>query len=238
MELEQFKKELEKNLKNIDININDKQAESFYKYMNELIEENKKVNLTAITDPKDIILKHFVDSLTINRYLTDNSKIIDVGTGAGFPGIPNAIYRENLEFCLLDSLKKRVEFLNKIKYDNNMDNIENIWGRAEDIARIEEYREMFDVAVSRAVAPLSVLIEYLIPFVKVGGKCICMKGPNYKEEMKNINTVLEKIGAEIEDIKEVEIKDINRYIIIIKKTEKTNPKYPRKAGIPTKKPLG
>lgn len=237
MEIIEFREELEQNFKKIGITINNKQVQEFYEFMNELIETNKKINLTAITEPKDIILKHFVDSLTINKYLFEGAKVIDVGTGAGFPGIPNAIINENLEVYLLDSLNKRIEFLNKIKNENKLNNIELIWGRAEDVAKLELYREKFDFAVSRAVAPLNVLVEYLIPFIKIGGKCICMKGPNYKEEMKNSDLVLKKLGGEIENIEEIEIDGVHKVMIIIRKIKKTDNKYPRKAGIPSRKPL-
>lgn len=237
MDFEQFKKIIEENLQMVGMEIDEKRANRLYQFMNILVEENKKVNLTSITEPKEIILKHFVDSLTINPYIKEESKIIDVGTGAGFPGIPIAIYRNLIKVYLLDSLNKRIEFIKKVIRTNNLENVETIWGRAEDIAQIKEYRENFDVAVSRAVAPLNILLEYLLPFVKIGGICICMKGPNYQEEMANIEGVLSILGGKVELIKEVQIEGIYRSIIIIKKTKETDNKYPRKAGIPSKKPL-
>lgn len=237
MEILEFKKELEKNIKDIGIEFNDSQIKQFYNFMNLLIIENQHINLTAITDPKEIILKHFIDSLTISKYIEESEKTIDIGTGAGFPGIPNAIYNKSKEIYLLDSLNKRIDFLNKVKREDNLENLSTIWGRAEDIARLDEYREKFDIAVSRAVAPLNVLVEYLIPFVKVGGKCICMKGPNYKEEMQNIDSILKKLGGKILKIEEKELKGTMRVLIIIEKTDKTDIKYPRRAGIPSKKPL-
>lgn len=237
MEALEFKKELEKSIKDIGIELTNSQIQQFYSFMNLLIEENKHINLTAITDPKEIIVKHFIDSLTISKYIESTGKTIDVGTGAGFPGIPNAIYNNDPKIYLLDSLSKRIDFLNKVKKENNLENLSTVWGRAEDIARLDEYREKFDIAVSRAVAPLNILVEYLMPFVKIGGKCICMKGPNYKEEMQNIDFILKKLGGKISKIEEKELKGTMRVLIIIEKIDKTDTKYPRRAGIPSKKPL-
>ncbi len=237
MEIEEFKEKLSNNLLQLNMSINEKQNEAFYNYMKLLIEENEKTNLTAIKDEDEIIVKHFVDSLTINSHIKANNKIIDVGTGAGFPGMPIAIYRPDSKVCLLDSLNKRIEFLKKVSKINSNDNVKLVWGRAEDVARMPEYRESFDVAVSRAVAPINVLVEYLLPFVKVGGICVCMKGPNYQEEMINFPNVLEKLGGKIEKIDDVDVCDLNRKIIIIKKEKMTDNAFPRRAGTPRKKPL-
>ena len=238
MNIEIFNKETVQALKKIDIQLNKKQVEKLYKYMNLLLEWNEKINLTSITEPKDIILKHFVDSLTVLQYINDNEKIIDVGTGAGFPGIPLAIAKENAYITLLDSLNKRINFLNEISNDLDISNVTAIHGRAEEIGNMKQHREKYDIAVSRAVAPINILLEYLIPLVRVGGKCICMKGPNYKDEIKSIDNALKILGGKICEIKQIDInQEMQRNIIIVEKVEHTNRTYPRKAGIPSKKPL-
>ena len=217
--------------------LNEKKIKKLYEFMNLLLDENKKYNLTSITDPKEVIVKHFADSLSIEKYINSEDSIIDVGTGAGFPGIPLAIDNEKNDFLLLDSLNKRINFLNIVKEKIKLDNVELISGRAEDVASNEKYREKFNVAISRAVAPLNVLLEYLIPFVKVDGICICMKGPNYKEELPKDDVILRELGGKIEKIETIEKFGLSRTIIIVKKVKKINKKYPRKAGIPKKKPL-
>lgn len=219
--------------------LNNKQIEQFDKYMDLLLEWNEKINLTAITEKNQIILKHFIDSLTISKYIENNSKIIDVGTGAGFPGIPLKIYNNTLNITLLDSLNKRINFLNEVINELQLEKIQAIHSRAEDLARNNNYREKFDYAISRAVANLSTLSEYLLPYVKVNGKCICMKGPNINEEVKNSKQALKRLGGEIIDIKNFTLpeSDIERNIIIIKKIKNTDKEFPRKAGIPAKKPL-
>lgn len=219
--------------------LNNEQIEQFNKYMELLLEWNEKINLTAITEKNQIVLKHFIDSLTISKYIKDNSRVIDVGTGAGFPGIPLKIYNNTLNITLLDSLNKRVNFLNEVINNLHLEKIEAIHNRAEDLARNADYREKFDYATSRAVANLSTLVEYLLPFVKLNGNCICMKGPNIDEEIENSKVALKKLGGEIIDIKKFNLpeSDIERNIIIIKKIKNTDKEFPRKAGLPAKKPL-
>ena len=237
--MEDFKQYFIDMLKELDLMLNNKQIEDFYYYMNELIEWNKNINLTAITEEKEIIQKHFIDSLTIIKYLKNNDKIIDVGTGAGFPGIPLKISNETLDITLLDSLNKRILFLNNVIEKLKLNNIRTIHSRVEDAASNLEHREKYDIATSRAVAQLNVLLEYLLPLVKVGGKCICMKGGNIEEELKNSKKALEILGGKVEKIESFELpdSDIKRNIIIIKKVSHTPKKYPRKAGTPSKKPL-
>lgn len=239
MELNTFKDILKKYLKEINIKLDDKQLKKFYDYMNYLIEENKKVNLTAITDPKEIIIKHFVDSLMINNEIKNNSYMIDIGTGAGFPGIPIKIYRDDINMVLLDSLSKRINFLNNVKSMLNLNNIITIHSRVEDFARDKNNKEKFDVVTSRAVASLNVLLEYMLPLTKINGKCICMKGSNIDDELKNSQNALNILGGEIEKIENTTIPftDIKRNIIIVKKVKNTPNKYPRNAGIPSKKPI-
>lgn len=226
-------------LNEFDIKINDEQIKSFEKYMNLLLEWNEKINLTAITQPEEIKLKHFVDSLTVLKYINDDDKVIDIGTGAGFPGIPLKIMNKNTKITLLDSLNKRINFLNIVIEKLDLSNIQAIHGRAEEIARNKFYREKYDVVVSRAVANLSTLTEYMLPFVKVGGKCICMKGANVNEELERAQNAIKELGGEIERVDNFYLSDNDneRNIIVIKKIKKTKSKYPRKAGTPSKEPL-
>ncbi|MBR3325513.1 MAG: 16S rRNA (guanine(527)-N(7))-methyltransferase RsmG [Clostridia bacterium] len=219
--------------------LNDNQTKMFEEYMNLLLEWNQRMNLTAITEKDEIILKHFVDSLTISKYIKNYSSLIDIGTGAGFPGIPLKIYDDSLNIVLLDSLNKRVNFLNEVIIKLKLENIYAIHGRAEEIARYADYREKFDVATSRAVANLSVLLEYMLPFVKMNGLCICMKGNNVKDELNDAKNALKILGGSIEKIENINLPDtdIKRTIVIIKKIRRTDIKYPRNAGIPVKKPL-
>lgn len=237
--MEEFKQYFINMLEKINLMLDDKQIEDFYCYMNELIEWNKNINLTAITEEKEIIQKHFIDSLTIFKYLNKNDKIIDVGTGAGFPGIPLKIADETLDITLLDSLNKRILFLDNVIEKLKLNNIKTIHSRVEDAAINPQYREKYDIATSRAVAQLNVLLEYLLPLVKVGGKCICMKGGNVEEELENSKKALEILGGKVEKIESFELpnSDIKRNIIIIKKVSHTPKAYPRKAGTPSKKPL-
>ena len=226
-------------LKDFNIKINDEQIKKFMNYMNLLLEWNEKINLTAITQPEEVKLKHFVDSLTVLKYINDDDKVIDIGTGAGFPGIPLKIMKENTKITLLDSLNKRINFLNIVIETLNLRNIQAIHGRAEEIARNKLYREKYDVAVSRAVANLSTLSEYMLPFVKVGGKCICMKGANVNEEIEKAKNAIKELGGEIERVDNFYLSDNDneRNIIIIRKVKETSSKYPRKAGMPSKEPL-
>ena len=226
-------------LKEFNIEINEEQIKSFEKYMNLLLEWNEKINLTAITQPDEVKLKHFVDSLTVLKYINDDDKVIDIGTGAGFPGIPLKIMKENTKITLLDSLNKRINFLNIVIETLNLSNIQAIHGRAEEIARNKLYREKYDVTVSRAVANLSTLSEYMLPFVKVGGKCICMKGANVNEEIEKAKNAIKELGGEIERVDNFYLSDNDneRNIIIIRKVKETSSKYPRKAGMPSKEPL-
>ena len=226
-------------LKEFNIEISEEQIEKFNKYMSFLLEWNEKINLTAITQPEDVKLKHFIDSLTALKYIKDNDKIIDIGTGAGFPGIPIKIMRENTDITLLDSLNKRINFLNIVIENLKLKNIQALHGRAEEIARNKLYREKYDIAISRAVANLSTLSEYMLPFVRVGGKCICMKGANVNKELEEAQNAIKELGGEIEKVDNFYLsnKDNERNIVVIKKVKETKSKYPRKAGTPSKEPL-
>ena len=215
------------------------QVDAFMKYMDVLKDWNKKINLTAIEDDIDIIIKHFLDSLSIMPYLEgDDKSLIDVGTGAGFPGIPVKICKGKLGVTLLDSLDKRIKFLNEVVNKLGLTGINAVHGRAEDFGKNLQYREKFDYAVARAVASLPVLLEYCLPFVKTGGLFIAMKGSNI-EEVDISSKALNILGGEIENIYTITIpsSDIKRNIITVRKLRQTPTKYPRKAGKPSKVPL-
>ena len=239
MKMEEFKREFEKYLEKMSISLNKEQYDQFYAYMLLLIEWNEKINLTAITEPKEIILKHFVDSLTIAKYIEERKTIIDMGTGAGFPGIPLKIYRNDVKVVLADSLNKRIKFLNEVIEKLQLKNIETIHCRAEELGKNKEYREKFDYATSRAVANLSTLSEYLLPFVKLNGSGIFMKTMEIDEELENAKKAIKILGGRIEKVDKFEIpeSDLGRSIIIVKKEKQTPSKYPRKPGTPAKEPL-
>lgn len=228
---ELFHKELLRN------NIKDiKNEEKFYKYMKFLLEWNEKINLTAITDEKEFIIKHFVDSLTIDKYIKRKGKLIDVGTGAGFPGLPIKLFHEELSVTLLDSVRKKVNVLNDIIQKLDLKDIEAVHSRAEDFAG--DNREDYDVAVSRAVANMSTLVEYLIPFVKINGIAICMKGPNFEKELNDSKKAINVLGGKVEKIENFYIDNgLERNIIIIRKIKETPKQYPRGNAKPLKEPI-
>ena len=239
MEKKRFEEEMSKKSKILGVRFSVEQIEQFYKYMNLLIEWNEKMNLTAITEPKEIILKHFIDSITILKYIDDNSKLVDVGTGAGFPGVPLSIMNPTLKITLVDSLNKRLIFLQEVVKELNLKNIEIVHARAEEFGQNKNYREKFDIATSRAVANLATLSEYLVPLVKIGGKIISMKASNAKEEINDAQKAIEVLGGKIEKIEEFDLpeSDIGRTIIIIDKNKGTPAIYPRQAGTPAKEPI-
>lgn len=239
MEKIEFLRHVKQKAQEIGYTLQEEQLEQFFTYKELLIEWNKKMNLTAIEQEEDIITKHFIDSLSIASYIPDTAKVIDIGTGAGFPGIPLKILRKDLSITLLDSLNKRITFLEEVIRNLSLENIQAVHARAEELAHKEEYREQYDIAVSRAVAPMHTLLEYMLPYVKIGGKCICMKGPNLQEESKDLQNCLETLGGKIEKIEELVLPEteIKRNIMLIKKENKTPKKYPRNPGMPSKKPL-
>ena len=229
-----FKEECIKN----NILFKEEKIKFFYDYMKYLLDWNEKINLTAIKEEKEFIVKHFVDSLSISEIVGDNKRIIDVGTGGGFPGIPLKLLNENLNVSLVDSVNKKIMVLNDIINKMKLNNIEAIHTRAEDLAKNKEYREGFDIAVSRAVSNMNTLVEYLLPFVKIGGYVVCMKGPGYEEELNASKKAIEILGGKIEEIKELKVSDeLDRNIIIIKKIKSTSSKYPRGQGKPLREPL-
>lgn len=225
--------------KEINMVFTEEQLQKFYQYMNLLIEWNEKINLTAIVEPKEIILKHFIDSLTIVQYIKPNESVIDIGTGAGFPGIPIKIVREDLQITLLDSLNKRIKFLDEMINVLNLKNINAIHARIEEYGKNKQYRETYDVATSRAVANLATLSEYMLPMVKVKGRAICMKGSDVSDEIFKSKNAVKILGGEIVDIQNFTLpkSDYKRNLIFIEKKRNTPNKYPRKAGIPAKEPL-
>jgi 16S rRNA (guanine527-N7)-methyltransferase len=223
------------------IELDDIKIQQFMMYKDLLKEWNEKVNLTAITDDLEIIKKHFIDSISILKSgaIKEGSSIIDVGTGAGFPGIPLKIIMPSLKVVLLDSLNKRINFLNTVISELKLDGIETIHGRAEDFAKKEGYRENFDIATARAVANLSVLSEYCIPYVKVSGHFIAMKGPAALDELKDSRNAIGTLGGKFREIIETHIpgEEINHNIVVVEKVSNTDNKYPRKAGQIEKKPI-
>ena len=239
MKKEEFFEKMQEKSTILGIDFLVEQTEQFFEYMNLLIEWNEKMNLTAITDPEEIILKHFIDSITILKDIDDNSKVVDVGTGAGFPGIPLSIMNPTLKITLVDSLNKRLIFLQEVVDKLNLRNVEIVHARAEEFGQDKKYRERFDISTSRAVANLSTLSEYLIPLVKVGGKVISMKASEANEEIEAAKKAIEVLGGTIEKINEFNLpqSDIGRTVIIIKKQKNTPNKYPRKAGTPSKEPI-
>lgn len=239
MNIKEFENSFKSFLEKIEIELDEKQIRQFYNYMQLLLKWNEKINLTAITQPQEIIIKHFVDSLTISKYIKENAKIIDVGTGAGFPGIPLKIYRNDIEVILLDSLNKRINFLNGVINKMGLDKISAIHGRAEEFGHNKEYREKFDIATSRAVANMATLSEYLIPFVKVNGMVVAMKGSDVKQEIDESKRAINVLGGKIFGVEEFNLPDtdIRRNVILIEKEKHTLAKYPRKAGTPSKEPL-
>lgn len=239
MEYDVFQGILNDKCQKIHIKLREEQIKKFYTYMNLLLEWNEKMNLTAITEPNEVILKHFIDSLTISKYIEDDPTVIDMGTGAGFPGIPLKIVREDINITLVDSLNKRIKFLDEVIDKLDLQNIETVHARAEEFGRGVKYREKFDYATSRALANLSILAEYLIPLVKIKGKVISMKGSTVDEEIENSRKAINVLGGKISGIDEFDLpdSDIKRNIIIIEKIRNTSNKYPRKAGTPAKDPI-
>ena len=236
---EDFEKEIMEYVEELGIKLSNEQAEMFFDYMNLLLEWNEKINLTAITEEKEVIVKHFVDSLTIAKYIPEGASLVDVGTGAGFPGIPLKIIRDDLKITLLDSLQKRINFLDVVIKELNLENIETIHARVEEFGKNSKYRESFEVATSRAVANLSTLTEYLLPLVKVGGIAVCMKGSSIEEELETSKKAINVLGGKVSNVFEFDLPktDIKRNIVIVDKINKTPSKYPRKPGMPSKEPI-
>jgi 16S rRNA (guanine527-N7)-methyltransferase len=225
----------------LGINLNETQINQFLLYKKLLLEWNEKINLTAIIDENEIILKHFVDCLSIGAVynIAPNTRIIDVGTGAGFPGVPIKIAYPEVNMTLLDSLNKRITFLDELSLQLGLENVNLVHARAEDGGQNKLYREKYDLCASRAVANLAVLAEYCLPFVAVTGHFVALKGPDVEEELNESKVAIKKLGGEIIDVKKVKIpySDINHSIVIIRKIRQTPSQYPRKAGKVSKEPI-
>lgn len=233
--LEKFQSGLEK----LNISLSEEQLQQFLDYYEILVETNKVMNLTAITEFDEVIEKHFLDSLSLCRVydLNRDVRILDMGTGAGFPGIPLKIAFPEINLVLADSLNKRIRFLQEVIDDLKLKKVEALHARAEEMGRNKLYREQFDLCVSRAVANLSSLSEYCIPFVKEGGRFISYKSGEIEEEVKQAKKAIFVLGGRIEDVYKFDLYEQKRSFVIIKKEKKTPKTYPRKAGTPTKSPL-
>lgn len=236
----------EKGLEQLSITLSGEQKQQFLTYYEYLVEKNKVMNLTAITEYEEVITKHFLDSLAVVKTSCfkpeelAGKRLIDIGTGAGFPGIPLKIAFPKLEILLLDSLNKRINFLNEITEMLGLTKINTVHGRAEDYAKQKEYRESFDFCVSRAVANLSTLSEYCIPFVKQGGCFISYKSGSVDQELIQAEKAVKILGGQREEVVRFSLADtdMDRSFVVIRKAKPTPKKYPRKAGLPSKEPLG
>lgn len=234
--LDKFKSGLE----NLNISLTDEQMQQFLTYYEMLVETNKVMNLTAITEFDEVIEKHFLDSLSLCQVydLNRDVKVLDMGTGAGFPGIPLKIAFPEIDLVLADSLNKRIKFLQDVIEQLGLKKVEALHARAEEMGRNKQYREQFNLCVSRAVANLSSLSEYCIPFVKEGGKFISYKSGEIEEETNQAKKAISILGGKIEDVYKFDLYEQKRSFVIISKEKKTPKAYPRKAGTPTKTPLG
>ncbi|MFV0518108.1 MAG: 16S rRNA (guanine(527)-N(7))-methyltransferase RsmG [Aminipila sp.] len=227
--------------KELEISYDHKMIEQFEKYMELILQWNEKVNLTAITDREEFIKKHYIDSILCYHFNEVNKavKIIDVGTGGGFPGIPLAIIFPEKKFVLMDSLKKRLNIIDDLTEKLGISNVTTLHGRAEDLGKSKEHREQYDLCISRAVANLATLSEYCLPFIKRGGNFLAYKGIKAEEEIKEANKAIFLLGGKIDREEKVSLPgyDLEHTIIVIDKVQNTSIKYPRKAGTPAKEPL-
>ena len=232
---------LKKSFEAMNIENSQELIEKFRIYMEGVLEWNEKVNLTTITDPDEFVIKHFIDSIICANYpeYINAVKIIDVGTGAGFPGIPLSIISPEKEFILMDSLNKRLKIIDELCQRADIKNVVTLHARAEELAKNKAHRERYDLCVSRAVANMAVLAEYCLPFIKVGGFLMAYKGPEAENEVKEAEHALSLLGGRAEEIRNGNLKEfgIDHKVVVIKKVSNTPSKYPRKPGTPTKEPL-
>ena len=238
-EFDKYEKEIAAKIAEMEFNGSSKIASELVNYMKGILEWNEKINLTAIKNPGEFVIKHFFDSFPAAMLpeFRNAETIIDVGTGGGFPGVPLAALCPEKKFVLADSLAKRLRVIDAVAIESGITNITTVHGRAEDLGRNPDYRETFDVCVSRAVASLPVLLEYCLPFVKVGGTFIAYKGPEAEEEIKISSVALKKLGGKIDRIVDESDGTYNHNLIVITKSSSTPKAYPRKAGTPSKTPL-
>ncbi|MEG0829530.1 MAG: 16S rRNA (guanine(527)-N(7))-methyltransferase RsmG [Anaerovoracaceae bacterium] len=234
-------KQLEKALEQLNIPYDDEMIGKFKKYMDEILRWNKMVNITSIKEEQEFIKKHYIDSLLCVGFpeFQEAKKILDMGTGGGFPGVPLAIIAPNKKFILMDSLNKRVKIIQEICSDLGINNVRVIHGRAEEWARKKGYRESYGLCISRAVANLATLSEYCLPYVELSGSFLAYKGAECDEEIQASKNAIDLLGGQIQRQEKVQLSgfDLNHQIIVIGKVNKTPPNYPRKAGIPSKEPL-
>jgi 16S rRNA (guanine527-N7)-methyltransferase len=225
--------------KNFEIDLSPDQIDQFDLYADHLIEWNARFNLTSIVDPGEIVIKHFLDSLSAARLIPRAAKLIDVGAGAGFPGIPIMIARPELSLTLLEATKKKCDFLEAMIDELKLQNVNVVNARAEDAAHDVAYREQYDVAIARAVAEMPTLSEYLLPFVKIGGLAIAMKSNDTQQETDRAEAAIKTLGGQLQQIVPVIIPGLNeeRYLVVIEKITAMPEKYPRRAGVPSKKPI-
>ena len=232
---------LKNRLVDFSINVDETILDRFEKYRQILVEYNQHMNLTGITEQREVYIKHFLDSVAIfkNGYIADDLSVIDVGTGAGFPGLPLKICNPKIKLTLLDSLNKRINFLKTVGQELGLNEIEYVHGRAEDIAQKPEHREKYEIATARAVASLPVLLELCVPYVKIGGFFICLKGPSVDIELGQAKNAMKLLGVRLVEKINVILPDqeLKHNILVFKKEEKTPAKYPRRAGKPSKNPL-
>ena len=232
---------LKKGLADFSIPVDDLMVDRFEKYRQILVEYNQHMNLTGITEQREVYIKHFLDSVAIfkNGYIGDGLSVIDVGTGAGFPGLPFKICNPNIRLTLLDSLNKRINFLKAVGQELDLDGIDYVHGRAEDMAHKPDHREKYDISTARAVASLPVLLELCVPYVSLGGFFICLKGPSVGAELDQAKNAMKILGVRLVERIDVSLPDqeLKHNILVFKKEELTPAKYPRKAGKPSKNPL-
>lgn len=232
---------LYKGLKMLNIDSKREKVEKLFAFKDIMLEWNEKINLTSITDEREVFIKHFLDSATCiaTGHIKKGMDVIDVGTGAGFPGVPVKILEDGIKITLLDSLKKRINYLGEVVEKLKLKDVELVHGRAEEAGKNKRYRENYDIVLSRAVAAMNILCEYCLPFAKVGGYFLCQKGPEIKDELKEAENAVKELGGELAEIIPYELpySDITHNIIIIRKAVQTPTKYPRKPGKPSASPI-
>ena len=221
------------------LGIEENDVKKFEGYMEDILKLNESINLTAITEKAEFVEKHYLDSIVIRRYdeMKEATRVLDLGTGAGFPGVPLAILFPEKEFVLVDSLNKRLKIIQELCEKHGIENVKVVHGRAEELGRNPEYREKFDLCLSRAVASLPVLTEYCLPFVKVGGSLVAYKGPDAEEEIKRAKNAINKLGGKFDRVENAGIEDLSHNLVFIKKIKNTDKRFPRKPGTPSKEPL-